>query len=440
MILRQPTRDRLLHSLQQVQQGLARGGRPRLVDLAAAIWRSNSTTASDPVLAMVVGTLEEFREKLPLAMQLLRGKETFQSDPRGVYFAEEPLRESPGLAFLFPGQGSQYPNMLADLAMAFPCVRGELDAAEGALAGTLARPLGRLLFPPHAFDDEGQRRQSEELARTDVAQPALAAASAALWALLRRMNIHPEFVAGHSFGEYVALFAAGCLSHAELMRIAERRGAIMNAAADASAGAMAAVEGNAQQVSGALGTLDGLTLANLNAPKQTVLSGRRTAVEAAIARLAAAGLRAQLLPVSCAFHSPLVAGAGRQLALELAQINWSAPAIKAFSNVTAQPHTSDLAAITDLLARHVTSPVRWVDEVEAMYAAGARLFLEVGPQGVLTGLVKQILGERPHAALATDLKGRSGVVQLAGVLAQLVVRGVPGRRRGLAPVARRNPL
>src|SRR5262249_26536839 len=125
IVCRQPTREKLLASVQQIQQGLSRGGRPRLVDLASAACRASSTDPTHPVVAIVAWSLDELREKMPLVMQALRGTENVKVDPRGVYFAAEPSRQ-PGLALLFPGQGSQYPNMLSDLAMASDCVRHEL--------------------------------------------------------------------------------------------------------------------------------------------------------------------------------------------------------------------------------------------------------------------------------------------------------------------------
>jgi len=425
IVCRLPTREKILGVMQQVQQGLARGGQPRLVDLAAAIARGNSTDPAHPVLALVVASVEELREKLPLAMQALRGTDAIKFDPRGVYFANEPAKNATGLAFLFPGQGSQYPNMLSEVAMAFPVARAALDSAEAALADRLPRPLGRYIYPPSTFDDAAERLRAEELAQSNIAQSALAAASLAMLSVLRRMGARPQFFAGHSSGEYVALTAAGCLAPHDLARIAERRGALMAEAGKQSAGAMAAVSASAKQVQDALQSLAGVTLANLNSPTQTVISGSKDVLEKAIERLKAAGLTARLLPVSGAFHSPHVAAAGAQLAAELGKLDWRPPTAPVYANLTAAPHSTEPAQIVEQLAQHVTSPVRFIDEIEAMYAAGARTFVEVGPQGVLTGLVKQILGDRPHAALATDIKGRPGLVQLAHTLAQLFIHGAP---------------
>jgi acyl transferase domain-containing protein/NAD(P)H-dependent flavin oxidoreductase YrpB (nitropropane dioxygenase family)/NAD(P)-dependent dehydrogenase (short-subunit alcohol dehydrogenase family) len=424
VVCRQPTRAGLLHVLQQVQQGLSRGGKPRLADLAATLWRGNSTNPEHPVAAVVATSLDDLRDKLLLLIGVLRGKEPEKSDPRGFYFAEQPRAQASQLGFLFPGQGSQYPNMLADLALAFPQVRASLDASEATLRGKVDKPLSRYIYPPSTFDDEAAQQQIVDLARTDIAQSALAATSLAVAHLLEQFGVHANALTGHSFGEYLALSAAGSLSDSELLHLAHRRGTLMAQAGGKHPGAMAAVVADAPTVTDKLAGLAGVTLANLNSPQQTVISASRTVLDQAVKKLSAAGLRAIPLPVSGAFHSPHVAAAAEQLADSLRQLNWSAPSVPVYSNVTGKPHAQQVATVVEQMAAHITSPVRFIEQIEAMYAAGIRTFVEVGPQGVLTGLVRQILGERPHVALATDSKSRSGVTQLAHTLAQLIVHGV----------------
>src|SRR5205085_765500 len=154
-----------------------------------------------------------------------------------------------------------------------------------------------------------------------------------------------------------------------------------------------------------------------------------------------AGVRAQRIPVACGFHSPLIAGAREPLSQALAEATFAVPRKPVFSNTTAAPHPADPAAIARQLAGHLVSPVRFADEIGAMYDAGARVFVEVGPQAVLTGLTGQILAGRPHLAVASDLKTRPGLVQLAHLLGQLLAAGVPAnldrlfRGRGVRPVA-----
>lgn len=427
VVVRRPGRPELVAALQQIQKGLSGGGRHRLADLAASAWRGSTSDPAHPTVAIVAASLDDLREKLLPAISAARGAAESLTDPRGVYFAAERPRADSRLALLFPGQGSQYPNMLAELALAFPVVRQELDRAEGHLRELLPRRLGRLMYPPSTFDDESARAQAMQLARAEYAQPALAAAELAMLALMDQFGVAPAWLAGHSFGEYVALAAAGSLTQADLLSLAHRRGELLAQASDGEAGGMLAVVAGADRVADALRGLSGITLANLNSPTQTVISGSESALEQAGPRLSAAGLKSQRLSVACAFHSPLVAGASARLADELAGRSWDTPRVPVFSNRTGQLYPAEGKAVCAELAQHLTSPVRFTDEIEALYQAGARTFVEVGPQGVLTGLVRQILDGRPHLALATDVKGRSGIAQLAQTLAQLLMQGVDVR-------------
>jgi acyl transferase domain-containing protein len=167
-----------------------------------------------------------------------------------------------------------------------------------------------------------------------------------------------------------------------------------------------------------------VTLSNMNAPKQTVISGSRAGIEAAMARCSQSGLRPKLLPVACAFHSPLVAPAQQRLAALLRQTSVRSPSLAVFSNTTGGLYPSEPEAIIDLLADHLVRPVEFVREISAMHEAGARVFVEVGPKSVLSGLVSRILTERPHLTVSFDQPGRSGLVQLLNGIAALAVEGI----------------
>ena len=169
----------------------------------------------------------------------------------------------------------------------------------------------------------------------------------------------------------------------------------------------------------------GLTLANLNAPRQAVISGPRAGIERAESWCTSRGLQARPLPVSCAFHSPLVAPAQRQLAEVLRQVAIRPPRLPVFSNTTAARYPEFPPEIVDLLSEHLVRPVRFVDEVRAMYEAGARVFVEVGPRAVLSGLVGRILESHPHVCIPLDKPGRHGLVQWLHGLAALAAEGVP---------------
>ncbi len=425
MLVGGESREELAALAESIERAIARGARPELRDLAYSSWRS-AGARSGPKLALVANSLDDLREKLASAVKVLRAPEPAEiSDPRGIYFApEQPLREAK-VAFLFPGQGSQHPNMLRELALHFPEVRGAFERADQSLRERLPEGLSSYVFPPSAFTPEEERAAEQSLTQTHIAQPALGAASMAVVHLLDELGIRPHMAAGHSYGEYVALCTAGVLSEEALYQLSEARGRCISEAAGDDLGTMAAVAEGPQRVKPVLESCEGVWVANLNAPRQTVISGTGEGVERAVELLAREGIQARPLRVACAFHSPVVSGARDRLAGVLSKLDLGTPALPVFSNTTAAPYPAEPADIEALLAEHLVSPVRFAPEVEAMYEAEARAFVEVGPRGVLTGLVGQVLEGRPHLAVVTDAAGRSGLTQLHLALAQLGAQGVP---------------
>ena len=259
--------------------------------------------------------------------------------------------------------------------------------------------------------------------------------------------MHPAAVAGHSFGELTALCAAGALTPEDLLRVARRRGELMAAAA-AVPGAMTSVAARREDVQPLLDEWKlGVVVANHNSPRQLVLSGVTEAISEAERRLGEKGMAATRLEVATAFHSSLVSPAARPLREFLASLPFAAPSIPVFANTSAAPYPSEPEAMRDLLAQQLAKPVRFVEQIEAMYEFGVRTFVEVGPARVLTGLVGHILKSRPHRAIALDRKGRPGWASLQQGLALLSVAGVAVDYArlwaGFAPVgdprARRKP-
>jgi acyl transferase domain-containing protein/NAD(P)H-dependent flavin oxidoreductase YrpB (nitropropane dioxygenase family)/NADP-dependent 3-hydroxy acid dehydrogenase YdfG len=348
-----------------------------------------------------------------LATKLDRARAGAATD--GVFVVADEGEPTVQVAFLFPGQGSQRPGMLADLFVAFPRLRRFLELGD--------RWAGAM-FPPAAFGKEESARQRAALTDTRVAQPALGVTGLAMHELLTSLGVQPDHLGGHSYGELVALAAASALDPAGLLELSEARGQAILAAAGADPGTMAAVAAPAEQVAAVLG--DGpVVVANHNAPAQTVISGPTPAVQAALNRLAGLGLTGALIPVACAFHSPVVAGATPILAAELDRRTVGSPQLPVWSNTTAAPYPTEPDAVRATLATHIAEPVRFVEQVEAMYAAGVRVFVETGPGRVLTQLVGTILRDRPHVAVATDAPGEPGLRRLLLALAELAIAGVP---------------
>ncbi|MFI9545741.1 SDR family oxidoreductase [Streptomyces sp. NPDC052016] len=330
------------------------------------------------------------------------------------------------VAFLFPGQGSQGTGMLGELFVALPELRACLE---------LGRAYADVMYPPAAFDGAGRERQRDALTDTRVAQPALGVAGLAAYALLTAAGVRPDMAAGHSYGELVALCAAGALAPETLLELSsERAAAILEAAASAGSGeepgSMAAVSAGAEEVVRALaasGAPDSVVVANRNSPRQTVVSGPSDAIADAVRLLREAGLACKRLPVACAFHSPLVAGAGDRFARALAARPVYAPEFPVWANRTAAPYAPDADAVRAELAAQIGAPVAFTEQIEAMYEAGARVFVEAGPGFVLTRLVGQILGDRPHTAVACEPRPGSGLRGWLDALARLAVAGLPVR-------------
>ncbi|MFD9407653.1 SDR family NAD(P)-dependent oxidoreductase [Streptomyces sp. NPDC059989] len=378
-------------------------GRPwALRDLAA-----EAATGSGPIrVAIVAADPDELATRLEQAR-------TFTPGP-GVHVREDSA--DPGrVAFLFPGQGSQRPGMLSELFTAFPFLRELLDTAPTTVV--------RAMFPPAAFTTEDRTAQRAALTDTRMAQPALGLAGAAAHRLLTHLGVRPDSVAGHSYGELTALWAADAYDTETLLRLSTRRAEAILAAAGTDPGSMAAVSAAPAEVR-EIAARAGCVVANHNAPRQCVISGPTTAVSTAVAALREAGLSAEPIPVACAFHSAVVAGAATTLATELAGTAVADPAVPVWSNTTASPYPPGPDAVRGLAARQVAEPVRFVEQVEAMYASGVRTFVEAGPGRVLTGLIGRILHDRPHTAVPLDVPGEHGLVRLLTALAELTTTGV----------------
>lgn len=294
------------------------------------------------------------------------------------------------IAFVFPGQNSHYVGMGRDLYEAAGAGRRALQVAEATLGAEL---LAVMFAGPQ-----------ELLTRTDNQQPAIVAHSLAALAELRDAGIAPDFVAGHSLGEYSALAAAECLQFEEVLRLVRFRGELMARAGEQAPGAMAAVLGLDHEVvadavtrAGEAGTV---VIANYNSPGQVVISGEVGAVARAGELCIAAGAKRVLpLDVSGAFHSPLMAPAAEPLIARLAEIDFAPAAVPVVSNIDAEPRT-DPDAIRAALGRQMTGSVLWEQSVRRLIAEGVDTFVEVGPGTVLSKLIGRI--DRNVTALNAD--------------------------------------
>ncbi|AJQ99628.1 Malonyl CoA-acyl carrier protein transacylase [Enterobacteriaceae bacterium bta3-1] len=293
-------------------------------------------------------------------------------------------------AMVFPGQGSQTVGMLADLATQFPIVEQTFAEASDALGYDLWKLV--------------QEGPAEELNKTWQTQPALLAASVAIYRVWQQQNgAQPAMMAGHSLGEYSALVCAGVLDFKQAIRLVELRGKLMQEAVPAGTGAMSAIIGldNDAIAKACEESAQGEVVSpvNFNSPGQVVIAGNKDAVERAGAACKAAGAKRALpLPVSVPSHCALMKPAAEKLAVALQEVTFNAPTLAVINNVDVKAETSP-EAIRDALVRQLYSPVRWSESVEFMAGEGVEHLLEVGPGKVLTGLTKRIVDTMTAAAI-----------------------------------------
>ena len=281
-------------------------------------------------------------------------------------------------AFLFSGQGSQYPGMGAELAAKYPACKPVLECGSDIMGFDL---LGKLTDST-----------ADELAQTRLSQPAIFTASVLALTAVREEGIDCEAVAGHSLGEYAAMYASGMLTLPDAFKAIKLRSEAMAKASENSHGAMAAIVGaDDALISEICEAVNGFVApANYNSPVQTVIAGEADAVDEAIEEFTEQGKRCVKLAVSAAFHTKLMQSAADEFKAQIADLKFSAPNREFYSNLYGR-RLEDFSDMPSYLAAHICSPVKFVDELNAMRAAGVEAFVELGPGHVLTGLVRKTL-------------------------------------------------
>ena len=395
----------------------------RLTQLDAETWYAsaaqNRFTHRDQLrLAIVTESPQR------LATQLQTARSQWQNpavrtvwQQQGIFFRQVRPRGA-RIAFLYPGQGSQYTGMLQDLIREVPAAAAALREMDHALTR-----LGYAPFAQLAWDDDNQLGRD-----VWTTQIAMLVADATVTAALRDRGIHPDLVAGHSYGEYAALLAANVWDFEQAARVTRARCEGILACAEARGGMLATsappevIEQLASQ------TPSSVYVANQNAPDQTVAAGRWDALEALEARLKAAGHPSRRLAVPCPFHTPLMRDSTGPIEQALQSIRLRPPQVTAYSTVTNQPVGGEQQIRANLVA-HLTTPVRYADLVRQLAAEQPTVFVEVGPQQALTRLNRRILGDDQADAIACDDPKRAALEQLLCVRALLECTGSLDRER-----------
>lgn len=278
--------------------------------------------------------------------------------------------------FLFSGQGSQYPGMGAELAERYSATKQILECGSDIMGFDLMKKISEA--------------SPEELSQTRLSQPAIFTASLIALTAARENGIDNCAVAGHSLGEYAAMYASGMLSLEDSYKAIKLRSEAMAKAAEATGGAMAAIlRSDNETIEKVLAEVNGFAApANYNSPEQTVIAGETAAIDEAIEKLSAMKARCVKLAVSAAFHTKLMAGAAEEFKAAVSGFDFKAPNCDFYANLYGKK-LDDFSDMPSYLAAHICSPVKFVDEMNAMNDAGIEAYVELGPNKVLTGLVKK---------------------------------------------------
>ncbi len=370
---------------------------------------SKTIPQSDVRIGFVASGIVDAIQSLKTSLGLLQEKpEESWEHPRGIFYREHGLNSDDKVVALFPGQGSQYLGMGKELAINYPDFRQGFARMDEFFIEEGRPNLSGIVYPAPVFDESKVQEQEQLLTSTENAQPAIGVFSFGLYKQLSQAGFKPNFVAGHSFGELTALWASGAIGDDSFLRLAYQRGKAMAAPAvdGHDSGAMLAVKGDLEKLSGSLNDLPGVGIANWNAGNQVVLAGPTRDIEQAKLHLEQKGFTAVRLQVSAAFHTSMVEHAREPFSASVKKEAFHKPQFTVFSNSTGEPYPQDPAIIQTMLADHVLKPVLFMQEIDNIYKQGGRIFVEIGPKSVLTNLVNNILADKPHQCIALNLNGK----------------------------------
>ncbi|MBC8259435.1 MAG: acyltransferase domain-containing protein [SAR324 cluster bacterium] len=396
--------------------------------------RKNSIPKKHARLGFVTESLENTVELLGQAISTLESKTAdAEWNVKGISYREKALETKAKVVALFSGQGSQYMNMAKELFFNFPVMTAPYRALDklfteknGSTAA--ARPLSDLVFPIAVFDEEQLEAQQAQLQLTENVQPAIGGISAGLFRIARDAGLQIDFAAGHSFGELTALWAAGVLAEEDYYKLAYARGQAMAAPDDPDfdAGSMLAVMGKVEKLEQDLTDFPDVVMANLNSKKQVVLAGPTADILKAHDALKAKKYTVVKLPVSAAFHTPLVGHAQKPFAKAIRSVKFNKPQVPVYSNATAKAYPATAKTIQKQLESHILNSVRFREEIENIHADGGRIFIEFGPKNVLTKLVDNILAGKEYTAVALNENPKKDSDQLLRqAMVKLCVIGLP---------------
>jgi acyl transferase domain-containing protein len=398
-----------------------------LLDIAATV--NARRTPSPHRLAVVAASLGDLAAKLDAARRRLADPACTQiKDRDGIYYLADPEIRGGRLALLFPGEGSQSVNMLGELCVHFPEVRRAFDLADGATQEPGRLPSSALVFPPPFRSPEASAAAAERLWGIDRATESVLTADAAIVNLFERLGLQADMIVGHSAGEWIAMAAAGVIDRDEFVATLPALSAIhrrLDADATIPRMRLLAVGAGREAVASVMRDIHtSVEFANDNCPHQVVIVVSPADGETIAAALRQRGIYVEELPYDRGYHTGAFACIREPLRDYFASMTIRPSRIPLFSCATAETYPDDRDRIIDLVSSAFARPLLFRQTIEAMYAAGARTFVEAGPRGNLSAFVDDILRGRPHLTVAVDHVHRTGLLALNHLIGALASAGV----------------
>ncbi len=428
VVVEAPSRGELIAALDRVRAYAIDVEGVALRDLAYTL--NTGLTGSAHRAAIVAANLEELAQKIDRVKERLANPECRQIRERaGLYYFDSHELQTGKVAATFPGEGSQYLNMLGDLCLHFPEVRRAFDVAEGAVNDPAYLPISSIVFPPPAFSEAEEAAAEARLWSIERATESVLTADGAMYTLLHNLGFRPHMMAGHSAGEWIAMAASGMIELSDFVSGMDRLSAMYTDLARRSEVprmAMLAVGTGREKILELAEQIDcELHIANDNCPHQVVAVVEPRDVERMSDLLLKNGIFVEKLPYDRGYHTPSFTYICDPLRHFFEQLEMRAPTLPVYSCMTTEPYPADRAEILELVANTFARPLLFRQTIENMYEAGVRVFVESGPRGNLTAFVDDVLRGRPHLAIPTDLLRRPGIATLNHALGMMAAAHVP---------------
>jgi acyl transferase domain-containing protein len=428
IILQGESRASLLDALTSLREYAVRVEGVTLRDVAYTL--NTSLTNLPHRVAIVASSLEELAQKIDRVKVRLSDPSCVQIRERsGIFYFENPELRNGKLALLFPGEGAQYLNMMADLCVHFPEVRKSFDLGDAAVKDAFRTPLSALLYPPPAFSEIDEKAAEERLWSLEHGTETVLTASLGMLALSRSLKIRPDMMTGHSVGDWLALIGSGILDLDEMIGSMDTLDRIYQKLKEnitIPKRAMLAVGAGREKILQLARDFDcEVEIANDNCPHQVVAVTDVECARAFAEHLLKSGVFVERLPYDGGYHTPSFTYINEPLLQLFRSYSIKPPTIPVYCGMTAEPWPDDPDAIRTIASSAYSHPILFTQTIERMYDDGARIFIEAGPRGNLTAFVDDILRGKPHLSVPLDVFRRPGLTALNHAIGMLAASHVP---------------